>query len=217
MKLFISYARTDTDAIIELVDLLRTGGHDPWFDHALIVGLNWQDQLFNAIQKCDAFVFVITQDSIESEWCLWEYGQAVDMEKPIIPILLDGEVILPEFLDHKQYADFTEGATGKAVARLLYGLNTIAQQMPRGDVPSVSMPLKGVPSRIDHEVDERFLEAVELAKQHKGISISLLQREMHIGYQRASRMVKRMENEDIIGKYPGGGQLRPLKQVTSHP
>ena len=215
MRLFISYAREDTSTIEELVEILRAGGHDAWFDHQLIVGMDWQAQLLDAIHKSDAFLYTLTPASVKSEWCQWEFAQAVEMGKPVIPVLLDAATSLPEFLDHRQYADFTDGATGEAVARLMRGLQAVATTIPPQQVPDPPTQPKGVPARIESEVDPRFPEAVALARQNGGISLGLLQRELHIGYPRARRIAEMMEAQGIIGPYPGGSKLRPLTTTTS--
>ena len=75
-KIFISYAHVDQPRVRELVDILRAGGHDPWFDHRLVVGQPWQDQLLAAISTCDCFLYAMTPEAIASTWCQWEFAQA---------------------------------------------------------------------------------------------------------------------------------------------
>mgnify|MGYP001417127029 CR=1 FL=1 len=47
--------------------------------------------------------------------------------------------------------------------------------------------------------DEKYEEACEVARTKKFISVSYLQRELRIGYNRASRIVENMEQENLIG------------------
>lgn len=212
MLLFISYAREDTDRIRELVEILRDGGHEPWFDHRLVVGQDWREQLEEIINKCDAFVYALTPHSIESEWCQWEFSRASELGKPIIPILMDkaSAPMLPEAIKRRQYADFTEGMTGRAVAKLLRGLQKVASIIPPKEVPAPPPIPSGVPSRAVHTDETLYLEALRIANQNGGISINLLIEQLRIGYPRAKRLIQRMENEGKIGAYAGGGRLRPL-------
>jgi S-DNA-T family DNA segregation ATPase FtsK/SpoIIIE len=44
---------------------------------------------------------------------------------------------------------------------------------------------------------------VELVVRHKQGSVSLLQRRLGIGYQRAARLIDQLENSGIVGPYDG--------------
>lgn len=48
-----------------------------------------------------------------------------------------------------------------------------------------------------------FLKAAELVIRHKQGSVSLLQRRLEIGYQRAARLIDQLEEEGIVGPYDG--------------
>lgn len=50
------------------------------------------------------------------------------------------------------------------------------------------------------EKEEPFLEgARELARSHSRLSISLLQRRLHVGYPRAARLMEKLEEEGLVG------------------
>lgn len=55
----------------------------------------------------------------------------------------------------------------------------------------------------DNEYDERYDEAVALISRTKEVSISLIQRHMRIGYNRAARMIEQMERDKIVGPADG--------------
>ncbi len=150
MKLFISYARNDLERVRQIVELLRAAGHEPWFDEALLPGQAWQEQLAVAIRSNDAFVYLLTSDSVASEWCQWEFSTAIDLGKPIIPVQLDPDLDLPDPLGRFQCADFTPGAGSPgfalATARLIGGLQQIAVTIDREDVPRTLRRKSGVPA-----------------------------------------------------------------------
>jgi S-DNA-T family DNA segregation ATPase FtsK/SpoIIIE len=59
--------------------------------------------------------------------------------------------------------------------------------------------------------DEELLEqAIEVIKKHERASISLLQRQLRIGYARAARLIDELEEQGIIGPDEGGGQARQV-------
>lgn len=126
MQLFISYAHVDNYRVRELVDILRQGGHEPWLDSALLAGQEWQAKLFEAIEKADAFIYVLTPESVEAKWCLIEFEHAAKLGKPIIPVLMQANTVIPPSIKKRyQYVNFSNGPTSEAVAKLMGGLAEI--------------------------------------------------------------------------------------------
>jgi len=59
----------------------------------------------------------------------------------------------------------------------------------------------------DEEYDEKWDEALAVIADSKQASISMLQRRLRLGYNRAARMIEKMEAEGIVG--PSDGTSRP--------
>lgn len=55
----------------------------------------------------------------------------------------------------------------------------------------------------DSEEDDLYKRAVEVVVRHRQGSVSLLQRRLGIGYQRAARLIDQMEGDGIVGPYDG--------------
>ncbi|AEH44671.1 cell division protein FtsK/SpoIIIE [Thermodesulfatator indicus DSM 15286] len=64
----------------------------------------------------------------------------------------------------------------------------------------------------DDEVDELYEQAVQIVVQTGQASISMLQRRLRVGYNRAARMIERMEKEGIVGPSDG---VRPRPVLRS--
>lgn len=70
--------------------------------------------------------------------------------------------------------------------------------------PSIVVPDdEGMREALDEEYDERYEEAVRIVAQTRQASISMLQRRLRVGYNRAARMIERMEMEGIVGPSDG--------------
>ncbi|MCI0596265.1 MAG: DNA translocase FtsK, partial [candidate division Zixibacteria bacterium] len=55
----------------------------------------------------------------------------------------------------------------------------------------------------DDRPDDLFRQAVELVVRHRQGSVSLLQRRLGVGYQRAARLIDQLEAAGIVGPYDG--------------
>ncbi|MCP4584034.1 MAG: DNA translocase FtsK [candidate division Zixibacteria bacterium] len=58
-------------------------------------------------------------------------------------------------------------------------------------------------SQYDPAADAIYKEAVKMVIRHKQGSVSLLQRRLGIGYQRAARLIDQLEESGIVGPYDG--------------
>ncbi|MFA6412459.1 MAG: DNA translocase FtsK, partial [Syntrophales bacterium] len=67
------------------------------------------------------------------------------------------------------------------------------------------------PDREADAYDEKYDEAVELVTDLKQASISLVQRYMKIGYNRAARIIERMEADGVVGPSDG---VKPRKVLA---
>jgi hypothetical protein len=100
MKIFISYRRVDRVRAEEIASVLRAIDHEPRWDDRLELGGDWQRELEQRISDCDAFLYLASRDSMESEWCQWELNLAVLQGKPLLPIIIREGAPLPTCLEH---------------------------------------------------------------------------------------------------------------------
>ena len=56
---------------------------------------------------------------------------------------------------------------------------------------------------LDEEEDELYDQAVQIVSETRQASISMVQRRLRIGYNRAARMIERMEAEGVVGPQDG--------------
>lgn len=74
----------------------------------------------------------------------------------------------------------------------------------------VATPLEAEEERKD--TDEHYQNALAIVQQRGEISISFLQRQLNIGYNRAAKLVERMENEGIVGPADGSKMRKVIRR-----
>jgi len=62
------------------------------------------------------------------------------------------------------------------------------------------------------EDDEKYDLAVQLVTDSRQASISMIQRKLRVGYNRAARMIERMEQEGVVGPQEG---VKPREVLAS--
>ncbi len=87
-RVFVSYAREDTEFRDELVAALAEREIDAWVDEGDIPpSAKWMGEINHGIENSDAFVAVVSPDSAESRVCGEEVRHADQLGKPILPIV----------------------------------------------------------------------------------------------------------------------------------
>lgn len=88
-SIFISYSRKDSAIAHKLMAAFQSVDLDVWVDWEDIPpAVGWLDQILQGIEQADAFVFLVSPDSIKSEVCNVELEHAHKNAKRIIPILV---------------------------------------------------------------------------------------------------------------------------------
>jgi len=88
-----------------------------------------------------------------------------------------------------------------------------ARQQPRYDDRFLA-PVEDHAHGEEDEYDEKYDEAVALVTKTRQASISMLQRRLRVGYNRAARMIEMMEKEGIVGPQDGIKPREVLVQNT---
>lgn len=69
-------------------------------------------------------------------------------------------------------------------------------------LPKVESEESGIPDPLD-DIDELFKDAARIVVLHQQGSVSLLQRKLKIGYNRAGRIIDQLYNAEIVGPFQG--------------
>lgn len=93
---FISYGHEVSDNVVRRLvdDLNKENLFDVFLDIDYLYKDDWEIQIDNAIQRCKYFVFLVSRKSISLKgYCLNELTRAVELDKPIIPVMLDDSYV----------------------------------------------------------------------------------------------------------------------------
>lgn len=129
MRLFLSYARVDQPVAIQIAEAL-SGLHMIWLDERLYAGQRWWEEIRRRLDWCEGFVYLLSPESVTSEYCLRELKIAQEAGKHIFPVLIrrSAEVDVPESISEIQYADLSGGLTFNAGAPLLNAIHLVELQ-----------------------------------------------------------------------------------------
>lgn len=89
--IFISYSHRDSKYVEKLEQKLIEEGFSVWIDHRIDYGSQWTEAIENAIDSCDAYIVVMSEDAKESPWVQREVIHAERRKKSFFPLLLSGE------------------------------------------------------------------------------------------------------------------------------
>jgi hypothetical protein len=107
MRLFVSYSHVDREKCEQIVNELRDD-HEIWYDRRLLSGQAWWDEIQRNLRWCDGCVFLISPESVASEYCRKEIELATTLHKRIFPVLIRSRTVIPGWLSHLQYLDLSE-------------------------------------------------------------------------------------------------------------
>jgi TIR domain-containing protein len=98
-RVFVSYSRMDAGFATWLRDALVARGLEVWLDVDEIGAADdWRSVVAAAIGDAEAFVFVVSRDSLRSDMCLHELRLALAYETRVVALLRDATPDLPNEL-----------------------------------------------------------------------------------------------------------------------
>ncbi|MGD8404443.1 MAG: TIR domain-containing protein [Anaerolineales bacterium] len=111
-SVFISYSRKDIEFVRKLNDSLDSSEIEAWVDwEGIPPSSEWMDEIARAIEGADAFLFVISPDSLASKVCGQELELGIKNNKKLIPILHrepDEGTVMHEKLSSHNWVYFRE-------------------------------------------------------------------------------------------------------------
>lgn len=161
--IFLSYSREDAETMRRLRDDLRGRGFKVWTDETLEPGTrSWRAAIEKALEEAACLVVLLSPDAKGSEWVERELGYTDELGKPIIPILVRGEVreAVPIELINAHWADARSDYPG-ALEDLVRTLHRhVAPKSPPPPVRAAPPTSKPAPASVDPAVRKAKLAEI---------------------------------------------------------
>ena len=127
-KVFVSYSRKDIEFAKRLTEELKKSNLDFWVDwEGIPPTVDFMKKIEKGIEESDAFLFLVSPDSVKSKVCGEEIAHAVKNGKRLIPLMvrdIKSEEI-PQALSHLNWISFREQDNfEESFQKLLLGINT---------------------------------------------------------------------------------------------
>lgn len=109
-NIFISYSHRDTEVVDFIVGRIKSlTGMGVWIDSSLRGGENYFSVIADQIMKSTYFVFIVSENSVISDWCLRELEFAASERIAIVAIWINDVIIPPRVrlvIQNTQYINY---------------------------------------------------------------------------------------------------------------
>lgn len=176
-NIFVSYSRADIDIVRKLVDDIHAKSKARcWVDwNGIESGDQFVDVIINAIDKVNTVLFILSDNSMSSEFARKEIEYAHNTGKKIVPVVVDGGKLRGWFLFFFGSVDYIDIKVPMQYDKLLrnigdwYGANVKSQE-PLSP-PAETVEKKATESRLVKEdaVDTGLKKILSIPREQKGL------------------------------------------------
>lgn len=158
--IFVSYSRADIDIVRKLVDDIHANSNARcWVDwNGVESGDQFVDIIINAIDKVDTVLFILSDNSMASEFARKEIDYARNTGKKIVPVVADGGKLRGWFLFFFGSVDYIDIKVPMQYDKLLrnigdwYGSTPVTHEI----LPAVEEETKSNPSLHSKESSKTY-------------------------------------------------------------
>jgi hypothetical protein len=95
-RIFLSHSSVDNFEAVAMRDWLASEGWDDVFldldsERGIAAGKRWERELHKAATRCEAVIFLLSENWLASGWCLKEYGLARGLNKKLFAALIEAD------------------------------------------------------------------------------------------------------------------------------
>jgi hypothetical protein len=136
-NVFISHSSADKDSVEVLAQALAQNGVDPWYAGWEIgPGDSIVQKINEGLEGCDAFIIVVSENSVRSKWVREELNSAVveriEREAEIIPVRLDRSPV-PPIINHLRWVELHP--LEEHIEELVKAIFGVSDKPPVGEAP----------------------------------------------------------------------------------
>jgi formylglycine-generating enzyme required for sulfatase activity len=144
VKLFISYARVDMPLCKQIVERL-SHAHEVWYDSRVFAGQDWWKEILSRVEWCEGFVYLLSPESVKSEYCQQECEIALKSGKHFFPVLIQAKTEIPPHIARIQYANLSEGMEDFYV--LLNAITVAEREIHAKPISAAILPVVAQPGQ----------------------------------------------------------------------
>ena len=94
--IFVSFSHKDDALVWPFIAKLQEK-YNVWFDDGLQAGEEWVKQIVSKLKKCSVFLFIVSQNSLNSKFCQNEIAFANDKNIPFVNIITENAFEIPNW------------------------------------------------------------------------------------------------------------------------
>lgn len=162
-KFFVSYSRSVKEEVRKVIALLEASGHEVWWDADIPVIADWWATILKHIEWCEVFIFVVSEKSVQSAYCLAELKYANERNRPILPFILEQVTPRPDDLPHRYQWLVYDGEP----AHMLSAINRACEHIEREKHRDIRAPRPPEPLTDGKSLAQQYQEARRLANDMK--------------------------------------------------
>ena len=101
---FLSYAHEDQRMAIALIFELQKK-MNVWFDEGIVEGSVFDQSITDHINRCTAFLFLVSEESLKSDYCRGELYLAKEKNKKIFLLFSKKDIKLPDWFTLRRFSE----------------------------------------------------------------------------------------------------------------
>lgn len=139
--IFISYSREDKAIVLPFIDKInKEVGTQCWIDlDGIESGEQFENKIIQAIDSAQIVLFVLSDNSLKSDWTKREVYYAEQKKKKIIPVVIDGKGLRDWFMFHFQNVDYIDAKSDEQCKKLIRDLR---KRLNRDEIPDKGEEIK---------------------------------------------------------------------------
>jgi predicted nucleotide-binding protein len=134
-QVFVSYSRSDSELVHQIIDQLRTLGVRTWVDaEQLTPGESWERAISEALRNAKTILVFLSPTSVASRWIAAELDHALSSNVRVLPILLHVTPVaeMPLSLQNIQWLDATCFPAATKAQSTAFEIARVLQQWSSG-------------------------------------------------------------------------------------